>query len=212
LHPANPVQSLNHPEEVFWPKAWEELFPSDPIPHTVSQSCCAQFAVSKDRIRALSLERYEHFRNWLIKTDMEDRISGRIWEYLWQILFQGENEYCPPQHVCLCDGYGVCFGSESGYDSWMNKTLEAKDLTDRIRTRPGKVADLNEMTARLTRLREEIAFEKGQAFERGTDPAHRAAELAQQCMAPGSMTEWNTAAVAWKDSLACQKAAEGDTI
>lgn len=195
LHPAHAVKSLNHPEEIFWPRAWRELFPFDPIPNTVSQSCCGQFAVSKARIRGHSLAHYRHFRDWLITTELEDSISGRIWEYLWQILFSGEDEYCPPQNVCLCDGYGICFGSESEYDGWMNKTGLLKQHS----------VDGGEVTPDVVRLREEITVERLRAFERGRNPVLRAAEVSQQCQEPGSMAEWNSAAVSWPQSLACRK-------
>lgn len=193
LHPANPVKSLNHPEEIFWPKAWKELFPAKPVPHTVSQSCCGQFAVSREHILKIPRTQYNHFRDWLIHTELDDSISGRIWEYIWQILFSGENEFCPPENVCLCDGYGICFGSEQGYTGWMNKTARLKNLKN--------LREKNE--EEIGRLEEEISAEKALAFQRGEDPRLRAIEVRQQCLALNSDTEWNTAAVSWPQSLAC---------
>ena len=56
-------------------------------PELVSAACCAQFAVSRDQVLKRPLEDYIQFRDWVIKTDRNDRSSGRVMEYLWHIIF-----------------------------------------------------------------------------------------------------------------------------
>ena len=56
-------------EERFFTKdVWQELHPGAPFPTSVSQPCCAQFAVSKDRIRERPLAEYIRYReeSWSI--------------------------------------------------------------------------------------------------------------------------------------------------
>ena len=112
LHPTSPTNMTTIPEEAFWAGAWRELFPSRDVPAIVSQPCCAQFAVSKSRIQSYSFLDYLHFRDWLIHTELEDQISGRVWEYMWHILFWLEDEYCPEPSTCWCDVYNACSKSE----------------------------------------------------------------------------------------------------
>jgi len=53
----------------------------------LGSACCAQFAVSRDRVRGRPLEDYIWFRKWLLETEMQDEHSGRVFEYLWHIIF-----------------------------------------------------------------------------------------------------------------------------
>ena len=57
------------------------------IPNKIGAACCAQFAVSKDAVRRRPLEDYKELRNWLLKTEMTDAKSGRVFEFLWHIIF-----------------------------------------------------------------------------------------------------------------------------
>ncbi|KAM5444554.1 hypothetical protein MferCBS31731_000007 [Microsporum ferrugineum] len=61
-----------------------------PVPETVMVACCAQFAVSREQVRLRPLEDYVHFRQWLFDTSLNDAASGRVFEYLWHIIF-GKN-------------------------------------------------------------------------------------------------------------------------
>jgi hypothetical protein len=105
-------------------KSWSELFPLDPIPNLLAQPCCAQFALSRDRIQALPLERYVFYRDWLLRTSLSDYISGRVWEYVWQFVFTGKAVVCPAEHICYCDGFGVCFGGADKYQEFHQKERE----------------------------------------------------------------------------------------
>ena len=56
-------------------------------PERVSAACCAQFAVSREQVFKRPLEDYIQFRDWVIKTERDNRSSGRVMEYLWHIIF-----------------------------------------------------------------------------------------------------------------------------
>ena len=99
-------------------KGWSDFFPRDSISEALAEPCCAQFAISRDRIRSLPLAQYKFYRDWLLRATLSDYIRGRVWEYIWQFFFTGINVVCPKEHVCYCDGFGVCFGGKEVYDAY----------------------------------------------------------------------------------------------
>ncbi|KAJ5232632.1 hypothetical protein N7468_005588 [Penicillium chermesinum] len=107
MHPGAVVQDEAKQEEVMFARAWGELFPTS----------------RSHRIRTIPRSRFIFYRDWLLHTDLSDYIAGRIWEYLWQYVFTGEPVVCVPENVCLCDGYGVCFGGPEEFQQY-------KDLVD----------------------------------------------------------------------------------
>ena len=116
------------PEEPIFTKAvFRGLFPYERAPPVLSQPCCAQFAVSRDRIRLNKLSDYVNWRRWLLHTPLDDGDSGRVFEYLWQYIFTRNAELCPRPHSCYCDGFGICFGSALEYDKWMEKYKEREN-------------------------------------------------------------------------------------
>lgn len=102
-------------EELQFAQAFTELFPNDPVPDVLAQPCCAQFAVSGERIRRHSRQRYIDMRTWLQNTDLDDYTSGRVFEYSWQFIFTSEPIHCRNMHICYCDGYSICFEDEHSY-------------------------------------------------------------------------------------------------
>jgi hypothetical protein len=68
-------------------QAFQVLFPGADVPEYVGVSCCAQFAATKEKIRERKKSDYERYRKWLLKTNLEDSISGRIMEYSWHSTF-----------------------------------------------------------------------------------------------------------------------------
>jgi hypothetical protein len=126
MHPGTIEEDVNKQEESMLAKSWSELFPLDPIPKVLAQPCCAQFAISKDRIQSLPLSRYVFYRDWLLRTNLSDYISGRVWEYIWQFVFTGQQVVCPLEHICYCDGFGVCFGGDEEYKVYYMKDSERK--------------------------------------------------------------------------------------
>ena len=133
LHPGNTVHDIYKLEETLLAKSWSELFPLDPIPNVLAQPCCAQFAVSRERVLAIPLERFVFYRDWLLNTPLSDYISGRIWEYTWQYVFTGHNTYCRSQHACYCDGYGVCLGGEKEYNDYFELRYKKTGFESELR-------------------------------------------------------------------------------
>ncbi|KAG4025738.1 hypothetical protein MFRU_051g00030 [Monilinia fructicola] len=132
MHPGTVEEDGNKQEQTIMARAWMELFPLEPVPNVLAQPCCAQFAVSKDRIRALPLARYIFYRDWLLRTGLSDFISGRVWEYIWQFVFSGQTTLCPKEHICYCDGYGICFGGEMEYQAYLDNQTEKDYLNIQI--------------------------------------------------------------------------------
>ncbi|EXJ94590.1 hypothetical protein A1O1_02986 [Capronia coronata CBS 617.96] len=179
---------LKHkPEEPAWTSAlFHALHGADvPIPKAISQPCCAQFAVSGERIRQRPRADYVRYRDWLLATDLDDRTSGRIMEYSWQYIFTGKFEFCPSQHRCYCDGYGICFDGERGLQTWLD-TVKEKENIDRklvgVWDHGGNFAA--EKYKRLARDRKHLAdlldSMREQALRRGFDPKTRAEECGRE--------------------------------
>jgi hypothetical protein len=199
MHPGSTGVNVNKQEQTALAGSWSELFPADPIPETLAQPCCAQFAVSRDRIQSLPRSQYIFYREWLLKTSLSDYISGRIWEYVWHYLFTGKNVHCPKEHICYCDGFGICFGGEDKYDEWWDtmwqkrmqedllkewhdkddKAKQAQvvgDTTNKAQqeqAEPGKDKELSDEIAKQDQW---LKTELQRAKERGNSPENRALE------------------------------------
>lgn len=132
MHPGNVEPDINKEEETVIAQAWAEIFPERDIPSVLGQPCCAQFALSKQRIHVRSLKTYKDYRDWLLSTPFEDKISGRIWEYLWQVVFTDQAVFCPNQWSCYCDGYGVCFENEAKFDYWFELRWRRHELEEEL--------------------------------------------------------------------------------
>lgn len=112
---------------------WAELFPDDPIPPVLSSACCAQFAVSRERILALPRKRYMDLRDWIDRTKLNDYLSGRVFEYLWHYIFTGAAVDCPSMSACYCDGFGVCMGSPAAFDYFFELRYDFEALKQELR-------------------------------------------------------------------------------
>ena len=199
MHPGTVEEDINKQEEMVMAQAWAELFPDRAIPEVLSQPCCAQFAISRERIRMRSLERYRFFREWMLRTPLDDKISGRVWEYLWQVVFTDQAVFCPNQWACYCDGYGVCFDSEKEFDYWFELRwkghvldLELKEWRKKAEKveeyrQQGRLVGIEgseveipeagrdiEIIQEMSRLETIMEDGRMQAIERGTNPSFRA--------------------------------------
>ena len=132
LHPANKQETLTRQEEMMVSKSWAELFPLDALPSFLAQTCCAQFALSKERIHSIPLSRFIYHRDWILTTPLSDYISGRIWEYSWQFLFTGNTSYCPIEHHCYCETYSICFDGEGPYEDFKRLRFQKEDLKSQL--------------------------------------------------------------------------------
>jgi len=203
MHPAATELDPQKQEEVLLAKSWSELFPLDEVPTVLAQPCCAQFALSRERIQAKPYAQYVWYRDWLFNTRLEDRLSGRIWEYVWQFVFTGQNVVCPKEHICFCDQYGSCFGGEEQYANFIALKNELGDRERDLRdweekrkaieeaARDGdqtKLQDLEipevgkdaEYRREIDRLRPIVDRLKHDAEVRGQDPRMRAEELGRE--------------------------------
>ena len=76
-------------------EVWQSIFSgismdkgeSYEAPSYVGAACCAQFAVSRSRVLERPLRDFEHFRQWIIDTEIKDAKSGRVFEFLWHVIF-----------------------------------------------------------------------------------------------------------------------------
>ena len=199
MHPGALEESSEKQEETMLARSWGEIFPDDPVPDVLAQPCCAQFAVSRDRILSIPKARFVFYRDWVLRTELSDYISGRVWEYLWHVVFTGENVMCPSEHICYCDGYGVCFGGDAEYQEFRALGSQKGDLEGELRDweasartieeerlsgtlgetshldipDPGKDLELLEKISALEQTISEIVLN---ATQRGEDPKHRAYE------------------------------------
>ena len=184
LHSDYQPESLEKQEEIVLSKSWSELFPSDPLPAALGQACCAQFALSKERVLSIPLSRYIFYRDWITRTPLSDYVSGRIWEYSWQFLFTGQRILCPAEHICYCGGFGLCFGGPSEFEEFEELRRRKKNFELKM-NEPGDQRDQRSNASMLkyahsktqiANLEQEIASRKQDALERGLNPRNRAEE------------------------------------
>ncbi|KAH7078983.1 hypothetical protein BKA63DRAFT_541640 [Paraphoma chrysanthemicola] len=203
MHPGETESNDFKQEEVMLAKSWSELFPLDEVPSVLAQPCCAQFALSRERIQAKPYAQYIWYRDWLFNTKIPDYLSGRIWEYVWQFVFTGQNVYCPKEHICFCDQFGTCFGGEEAFSDFQSlrnelgdrerdlreweekgkareeaeKLGEYEKLEELEKPEPGKD---EEFRKEIDRLRPIVDGLKADAEERGKDPRNRALEAGRE--------------------------------
>jgi len=199
MHPGETSEDQYKSEQHLIAKAWAEIFPLDQVPDVLAQPCCAQFALSRERVRAIPHSLFVYYRNWLLKTPLKDFVSGRVWEYMWQFVFTGQSVFCPLEHACYCDGYGVCFGGKQQYDAWFElrdkrgeynaqlleweqKVRDLEDATNEGRDddaanmekpEPGKDVELR---SQIEALDQDMNQRLALALERGLNPRNRAEE------------------------------------
>ena len=201
MRPGNVHEDEKKQEEKMLANTFSEVFPNEAVPEILAQPCCAQFAVSGERVRAVPKSRYIFYRDWLLRTSLSDYIAGRVWEYLWHVVFSGEYVNCPAEHYCYCDGYGVCFGGSEAYDAFRNLSGQKKELENNLTDWQSQAQavelaymnndDLDETTAvkvpepgKDVQLMHQIAAKENalqrmidEAVVRGDDPKLRAMDL-----------------------------------
>lgn len=80
----------------------------------VAAPCCAQFAVTRERIWRREKGEYERFRRVLERSRLGDDVLGRVMEYLWHVIFGMEVVFCPDERKCKCELYGQCWRGGHG--------------------------------------------------------------------------------------------------
>lgn len=92
VFPLNPSEAdiKNRDIRYYFSDIYQELFnvPKEAVPAEIGNVCCAQFAVSRERIRARPKEDYERILNWMVTTKITDSFGiGWVMEKLWHIIF-----------------------------------------------------------------------------------------------------------------------------
>jgi hypothetical protein len=89
IQPFRPEEDRDplRPQEFAMQAAWAELFGNDDVPQIIASPCCAQFAVSGKTVMKRSKEEYMSYLGWIYATPLDDFTSGRIFEYLWHVIF-----------------------------------------------------------------------------------------------------------------------------
>ncbi|KAJ5688818.1 hypothetical protein N7462_003210 [Penicillium macrosclerotiorum] len=105
VHPFRQLEGRT--TEIAFAGAWMGIFNNTNIPEVVAAPCCAQFAVTKAQVHARPLSDYQAYHKWLMQTELDDDTSGRVFEYLWHIIFGQEPVFCPSQQQCYQDVYGM---------------------------------------------------------------------------------------------------------
>ncbi|KAK9782418.1 hypothetical protein SCAR479_00761 [Seiridium cardinale] len=193
------------PEQAIFANAFRELFGDEvAMPHMMGGACCSQFAVMRETIQNVPVERYQIMHDWILDTELNDGLSGRVFESLWQFLFIGEAVMCPREHACYCDSYGLCFGGEAQFAQFewtRDRKNEIEGKAGRLRenlkeeeekkekiTTPEEQSDhmkkigllqerISITTLEAQRLKTKYDTIIQKAYENGKDPDKRAKEL-----------------------------------
>lgn len=94
--------------ELAYAGAWRQLMgPEVPVPMEVATACCGQFAVARWQVLKRRKGEYERYRQWLFDTELDDGVSGRVFEYLWHVIFGRDPVFCPGYRECMRNVYRV---------------------------------------------------------------------------------------------------------
>lgn len=144
------------PEQTIFGPSFREIFGADAeMPPLIGGACCSQFAATRTQIRSVPLARWRAMRDWIRATNLDDGMSGRVFESLWQYVFLGEAVSCPREHLCYCDAYGLCFG---GADAWeQNEWLHGRrgEIDGRVRRLDEAIKELEEKNDKVRKPGEE---------------------------------------------------------
>lgn len=80
--------NTSQPAAMEYPFEFTSLFPDVELPEVVGVPTGNQFAVSRDKILERPREHYIKYRQWLMKTPLEDEVANKILEYSWHSKFQ----------------------------------------------------------------------------------------------------------------------------
>ncbi|KAL7272254.1 hypothetical protein RUND412_004951 [Rhizina undulata] len=181
IRPGNRVQDPTKVEESVFAQSFTEMFGGGfkDVPKVFGAPCCAQFAVTRDTIQGVNIGTFIKLRQWLLDTPLDDKTSGRIFEYMWQYVFTSQPIFCPSEHVCFCDGYGYCFTSDYELKQWFEKrdrVMEKEKQLEMARDDEGVVEGKDAEIRRLgmeglereiAGIREELERELKKARRRG---------------------------------------------
>ncbi|KAJ5563102.1 hypothetical protein N7461_001863 [Penicillium sp. DV-2018c] len=115
-------QTAGRTTELAFAGAWLRIFNNTDVPEVVATPCCAQFAVTREQVLQRPRSDYESYHRWLMTTELDDETSGRVFEYLWHIIFGQDSVFCPSKAQCYKDVYDMDYEdpveSLFGEDPW----------------------------------------------------------------------------------------------
>ncbi|EPS35107.1 hypothetical protein H072_11569 [Dactylellina haptotyla CBS 200.50] len=105
--------------EPGWKKLWFHMYGNTSYPTAVGVGCCAQFAVTRDKVREEPKEFYIKLMDWLLTTDSDD--PSRVFEYFWHILFGMPLVHCETDYnACICRTYDCGADKKRSIDLFNN--------------------------------------------------------------------------------------------
>jgi hypothetical protein len=166
LRPGNRTWDITRQEQAIIGDVWLQLFPFDTVlPEVLRQPCCAQFAVSGQRVRAVPWERWVRWREWVMETELEDYFSGRVWEFVWQFVFTGREVVCPQERACWCGAYGLCFEEEGEWEGLQKLVKNRAGLRKAKERLDEEKGDGEESNKAIEELKRDIEALDGQIEE-----------------------------------------------
>ncbi|KAK4868544.1 hypothetical protein LT330_006746 [Penicillium expansum] len=100
-------QTAGRTTELAFAGAWIRIFNNTDVPEIVATPCCAQFAVTREQVLQRPRSAYESYHHWLMTTELDDETSGRVFEYIWHIIFGQDPVFCPAKAQCYKDVYAM---------------------------------------------------------------------------------------------------------
>ncbi|KAJ5873124.1 hypothetical protein N7455_003667 [Penicillium solitum] len=100
-------QMAGRTTELAFAGAWIRIFNNTDVPEMVATPCCAQFAVTREQVLQRPRSAYESYHDWLMTTELDDETSGRVFEYIWHIIFGQDPVFCPAKAQCYKDVYAM---------------------------------------------------------------------------------------------------------
>lgn len=95
--------------EYLYAQTFAEWFPDTPVPEAVGSYCCAQFAVSREKVLERPLEDYVKFRDWVFAAKETSSNIGFVMEYMWHVIFGQPVLNCAVSaQQCYCEKFGLC--------------------------------------------------------------------------------------------------------
>ncbi|KAJ5500849.1 hypothetical protein N7463_008099 [Penicillium fimorum] len=114
-------QTAGRTTELAFAGAWIRIFNNTNVPEIVATPCCAQFAVTKEQVLQRPRSDYESYHHWLMTTELDDETSGRVFEYIWHIIFGQDPVFCPAKAQCYKDVYAMDY--KEPYDDFFGNDI-----------------------------------------------------------------------------------------
>ncbi|KAJ4215762.1 hypothetical protein NW759_009622 [Fusarium solani] len=114
---------------------WHQLFPSpthDEPPLSWEYSTGGQFALSRELVHSIPLDRLRFLRDWILQTYLSSRSAGAVFETLWEAVFRdgqfGNTTSFSTSVECYCELYGMCMREDKLPVERVEVLLEAATL------------------------------------------------------------------------------------